>query len=32
MPASVKCSGLGGAVSVSYCCDGCVSNWALFEA
>ena len=32
MPASVRCSGLRGAVSVSYCCDGCVSKGALFEA
>ena len=32
VPASVRYSGLGGAVSVSYCCDGCASQWALFEA
>ena len=30
-PFNVKSLGLGGAVSVSYACNGCASQWALFE-
>ena len=30
-PVYVRSVGLGGAVSISYACNGCASQWALFE-
>ena len=30
-PINVKSEGLGGAVSITYACNGCASEWALFE-
>ena len=30
-PIHVKSRGLGGALSITYACNGCASQWALFE-
>ena len=30
-PIHVKSLGLGGALSITYACNGCASQWALFE-
>ena len=30
-PIDVKCVGLGGALSITYACNGCASQWALFK-
>ena len=31
VPVAVKCRGLGGALSVTFACNGCASQWALFD-
>ena len=30
-PVDVRSVGLGGALSISYACNGCASQWALFK-
>ena len=31
VPSHVKSVGLGGALCIAYACNGCASQWALFE-